>query len=90
MSMEEIESLKKEMAAIKERNRRVEKEKAWETSLTRRFSIVVLTYLVMITVLMAMGNDQPFTNAIIPTVGYLLSTLSIGAVKTWWVKKLAS
>lgn len=36
-------SLEKRLKTIEERNRRVETEKAWETSVTRRLSIAVLT-----------------------------------------------
>jgi hypothetical protein len=35
-----------EIDEIKERNRRVELDKAWETSVTRRVAIMTLTYLV--------------------------------------------
>ena len=38
----------KEITEIKERNKRVEKDKAWETSWTRRICIMVLTYIVVI------------------------------------------
>ena len=40
--------LEKEIRSIKKRNARVEKDKAWETSLTRRLCICVLTYLVVV------------------------------------------
>jgi hypothetical protein len=85
--MEEIEKLRQEVEKIKERNSRVEKEKAWETSAVRRLTIVVLTYFVMICALTVIHNDNPFINAVIPTTGYFLSTLSIGVVKRWWVAK---
>jgi len=39
-------SLKIEIEKIKGRNRRVEADKAWETSLTRKILIAVLTYFV--------------------------------------------
>lgn len=37
--MATIQELEKEIDAIKERNRRVETEKSWETSWTRRITI---------------------------------------------------
>jgi hypothetical protein len=43
-----IEEIKKELAEIKERNRRVELDKAWETSLARKSLIAVLTCVVVV------------------------------------------
>ncbi len=76
--MEEIEQLK-------ERNRRVELDKAWETSKTRRVCIMVLTYLVACSWLIHLGNEKPFLNALVPVAGYFLSTLSLGFMKDWWI-----
>ena len=46
--LKEIKELKKEIKLIKERNARVEGDKAWETSWTRRALIVGLTYIVIV------------------------------------------
>ena len=40
--------LGKEIKKIQERNKRVELDKAWETSWTRRICIMILTYIVVI------------------------------------------
>lgn len=85
--MEEIENLKREIASIKKRNERVEREKAWETSGARKLIIVGLTYLVMTLVFMGIEVDKPYINAIIPTLGYALSTFSFQVVKGWWIAK---
>ena len=45
MSNEELE---KEIIKIKERNKRVELDKKWETSWTRKICICILTYIVVI------------------------------------------
>ena len=44
----EFEDLKKEIENIKERNKRVELDKKWETSLTRKLCICILTYIVVV------------------------------------------
>ena len=44
----EIEDLKKEIESIKERNKRVDLDKRWETSWTRKICICILTYIVVI------------------------------------------
>lgn len=72
---------------ILERNARVEADKAWETSLTRRGVIAVVTYFVATFFMWRIGVAEPFLNALVPTGGYLLSTLSLGMVKKWWLKK---
>ena len=72
---------------ILERNARVEADKAWETSLTRRCVIAVVTYFVATFFMWRIGVTEPFLNALVPTGGYLLSTLSLGIIKKWWLKK---
>ena len=44
----ELKDLEKEIENIKERNKRVELDKRWETSWTRKICICVLTYIVVI------------------------------------------
>lgn len=75
-----------ELLAIKERNKRVELDKAWETSKTRRAIIALLIYTVAALFMYRLGVADPLLNALIPTGGYLLSTLSLPIVKQWWRK----
>ena len=70
--------------AIEARNARVEKNKAWETSLTRRLSIALLTYFVVVAYLLLIDNDSPYVTAIVPAVGYFLSTLVMRNIKSLW------
>ena len=77
----------KSIEDVLQRNRRVEADKAWETSFTRRGIIALLTYLVASIWLIKIGNDAPFLNALIPFGGYLFSTLSLPIVKNWWMKR---
>lgn len=74
------------VAAIEERNRKVEQDKAWETSWVRRLSVSVLTYGVVVAYLYVIDNDQPWINAIMPAAGYLLSTLVLKTVRNLWQK----
>jgi hypothetical protein len=80
-------TIEERLAKIEERNARVEAEKAWETSVTRVASIAILTYVFACGALVAIGNTAPFLNAGIPVLGYLLSTISIPAMKHWWMNK---
>jgi len=79
---------KKEIQQIKERNKKVEADKAWETSTTRKIIIAGLTYLVIVLFLYTLNLPNPLINAIIPTVGFLLSTLTLSFLKKFWVEKI--
>lgn len=82
----EIEELKARVAALEARNKRVETDKAWETSGTRKAAIVGVTYLVVLAFMFIIENDKPFINAIVPSLGFFLSTLVVGGLKKHWVK----
>ena len=84
--MDDIEQIKKEIEEIKERNARVELDKAWETSGARRVLIIILTYIVIVTFFFFAGLPKPFLNAIVPTLGFLLSTFSVSYFKKVWIK----
>lgn len=81
-----MQSIEKEIQEIKERNKRVELDKTWETSLTRKLSIAILTYFVITLFFLAAGFSKPFLNSLVPTTGYMLSTLSLPIIKKWWVR----
>jgi hypothetical protein len=85
-----IQKLEEKVREIHERNARVEAEKAWETSWFRVGSIMVVTYVIATTALYAIGNDNPLRNALIPTLGYFLSTQSLPFVKSWWTSRYLS
>ncbi len=73
--------------AIEKRNQKVEADKAWETSITRKLLIAIITYLVIVLFFTVMQLGKPFINAIVPTIGFLLSTLSIDLAKKVWLKR---
>lgn len=86
--MTSLEELKVELDHIKERNQRVEADKAWETSWTRRLLILVLTYFVIVIFFIVVELPNPFVNAIVPAVAFLLSTMTVPLFKTWWLKRV--
>tara|TARA_Y100000310_G_C20599440_1_gene772245 strand:- start:1137 stop:1388 length:252 start_codon:yes stop_codon:yes gene_type:complete len=73
--------------SIKARNKRVEADKAWETSYTRRSIITVLTYIVIVIFLYTINAPKPWFNALVPAIGYFLSTLTMPFVKKWWIRR---
>lgn len=84
--MDNIEQLKNEVEAIKARNKKVEVDKAWETSISRKILIAVLTYFVIVLFFFMAGLPKPFVNAIVPTLGFVLSTLTIPVFKKYWIR----
>lgn len=78
--------VKKELERIIERNKRVEADKAWETSLTRRFIIALMTYLLIVLFLWIIKIPHPWLNALVPTIAFILSTLTLPFFKKWWSK----
>lgn len=84
--MATLADLEKEIELIKQRNRRVETEKTWETSWTRRIVVVILTYLVISLFFLFAGVSQPFTNAIVPALAFVLSNASVPIFKNFWLK----
>ena len=83
-----MEDLKKEIELIKERNKRVEQNKAWETSFIRRLSIAILTYIIVVTYsLLIKEVSNVFLTSLVPVIGFLLSTLSINLIRKLWERK---
>lgn len=77
-----IERLEK----IEARNERVETDKLWETSFVRRFLLILFTYLAIGFYLDAIEINNPWSNAIVPATGFLLSTLTLPFFKNLWIK----
>lgn len=84
--MPTIEELQLEIETIKQRNQRVEADKAWETSWTRRISILFLTYIVIVVFFVFAQLPKPTVNAIVPALAFVLSTLTVPLLKTWWLR----
>jgi polyferredoxin len=80
-------NLEKEIVELRERNRRVEADKAWETSWTRRCLIALFTYLALGLYLWVIRIPEPWLNAIVPTVGFLLSTLTLPWFMGLWLAR---
>lgn len=79
-----MSDIEKRLNAIEERNSRVELDKAWETSWLRRVSLALMTYITVLLFLMTIDNERPAINALVPTGGFLLSTLTLGWLRSTW------
>ncbi len=81
-----MNEIQEKIETIEERNKRVELDKAWETSFVRRGFIACVTYLIAMWFMWSIGVDDAYLNALVPTGGYLLSTLSLPFIKNLWIK----
>jgi hypothetical protein len=84
--MASLEDLEKRLKNIESRNKKVELDKAWETSLTRKILLISFTYLSIGFYLNVINIDRPWFNAIVPAVGFFLSTLTLPYLKKFWLK----
>jgi hypothetical protein len=80
-----LNKLESEVNLIKQRNTGVERDKAWEVSKSRVFFLIAFTYLITSLVFWFISVPSPLLNALIPTIGYLLSTQSLPLLKRWWL-----
>lgn len=84
MKQPTIQELNEAIEQIRARNRSVERSKAWETSWTLLLSRTVITYITMGLIFSVLGSMRPHLDAIIPTAGYFLSSLSLPFIKKFW------
>lgn len=80
------DSLEQRIEKIEARNARVETDKTWECSYTRRLVIFLFTYIAIGFYLELIKAPEPWLNAIVPAVGFSLSTLTLPFVKKIWAK----
>ena len=85
--MNSIEELEKRITDIENRNKRVEGDKAWETSNLRKLLIIILTYIFAVLYLTIADTTNPFFGAVVPCVGFFLSTQTLNIIKKKWLNK---
>ena len=78
--------LQSELTALRERNKRVEADKAWETSLFRKWLISSFIYIMIAVFFWIARFPNPWLNALVPTIGFFLSTLTMPVFKKWWLR----
>lgn len=83
----DVSELEKRISDIELRNKKVERDKAWEASYTRKFLLIVFTYISIGLYMWAIGIVNPWLNAVIPSLGFLLSTLTLPYFRDLWLKK---
>lgn len=77
----DLQQISQELEKIKQRNQKVETDKAWESSIARKILLMIFTYLALGIYMQAIDINKPRLNAIVPTVWFLLSTLTLPRFK---------
>jgi hypothetical protein len=85
--MSSVSNLESRISAIEKRNQEVEINKAWEGSWTRKLLVIAFTYISISMYLYFIVGIDPWINAIVPALGFLLSTLTLPYFKKWWGKR---
>ena len=82
-------SLEERVNKIEERNKKVELNKSWETSWTRRICIMILTYIVVVFYsYLTTKINNIFLSSPVPVIGFTLSTASLNIIRKLWEKKI--
>ncbi|HLC65209.1 MAG TPA: hypothetical protein VJI46_03745 [Candidatus Nanoarchaeia archaeon] len=84
--MDTLKDLGRRIKQIENRNKRVEADKSWEISYTRRILLTIFTYLTVGFYLNAIEISRPWLNAIIPAIAFMLSTLTLPIFKKLWLR----
>ena len=82
---QEIETIKSELIKIHQRNNQRDYDKTFESSATRIITIMTITYIIIyIYMKYFLHISNPELNAIVPTLGFNMSTWSLNWVKMIW------
>merc|ERR1711924_135801 len=81
-----IGDLRQDVTKLRHRNRMKDIDKEWDSSILKTIIIMACTYMLLGLYMAAIEVPQPWLSAIVPTVGYMLSTLALPSVKPIWLR----
>ena len=84
---ERMNYLQKQINDLKRRNFEKDRGKDFEGSYTRVLFLMVITYWTLFGYMaLVIKSKNPYLDAIVPTVGFNISTWSLPYVKEWWIQ----
>jgi hypothetical protein len=81
-----MDNLETRVQKIEERNRGVEEDKAWETSASRRLLLAAFSYLAVALFFVIIAVPNPWLNALVPALAFMIQQLSMPYFKKLWLK----
>lgn len=78
--------LEQRVKNIEDRNKKVEEDKAWETSITRRVLSMIFSYVAVGIIFQILEVPKPWLNAIVPALAFMIQQLSMPVLKRMWIK----
>lgn len=85
-----MSNLDERIQKIEERNAKVEADKAWEVSWTRKILLIIFTYLAIGVFLWSIDIAHPWINAIVPAVAFIISTMTMSFFKKIWLERISN
>ncbi|MFZ5390727.1 MAG: hypothetical protein ACOZAJ_00405 [Patescibacteria group bacterium] len=79
-------NLEDRISIIENRNLKVEQDKAWEVSWTRRILLTAFTYLAVSVYLQSINVPRPWLNGLVPAAAFVISTFTMPWFKKLWLK----
>ena len=81
-----MENIEERVRKIEERNKGVEQDKAWETSASRRILLAAFSYVAVAIFFIIIEVPNPWLNAIVPALAFVIQQLSMPYFKKLWLK----
>ena len=79
-----MQSLEERVQKIEERNKAVEQDKKWETSISRRVLLMAFSYVAVAVFFIIIKIENPWINAIVPALAFMIQQLSMPFFKRLW------
>ena len=84
---ERLQLMQGEINLLKQRNYEKDRGKEFESSYTRIFFLMAVTYVTLaLYMYYVLKTSRPYLDAIVPTVGFNISTWGLPYVKEWWIQ----
>ena len=88
LALTTIKELETRVKQLEDRNKKIEGNKAWEISFSRKVVLIMFTYLAIGIYMYAVNLPDPWLNAIVPAVAFMLSTLTLPFFRRIWLRYL--
>ncbi len=82
---QELFSLKKELDTLHDDIRTLKIQQDWNTSVLKHGLVIFMNYLIMLILMYILNIESPFISALLPTLGYAITSISLNSIKKYWI-----